>query len=90
VGNSRSFLYGITYLSLTAYALIFGQRYGFEPGIAGLPYIGMISGVLPGLLVVILCNSGYVRKLHENKNVPVPEWRLPLAAIGGILFAIGN
>jgi DHA1 family multidrug resistance protein-like MFS transporter len=87
---SRSFLYGITYLSLTAYALIFGQRYGFAPGFAGLPYIGMISGVVLGLVVVISTNKSYVHRLRLNDNRPVPEWRLPLAAIGGVFFPIGN
>lgn len=84
-----SFLYGILYLSLTAYAIVFGSIHGFAPGVSGLPYIGMVIGVTIGLLVTILMNGWYIRKLESNDNVLVPEWRLYLPMLGGILFAIG-
>lgn len=32
-----SFIYGLLYLSLTAYGLIFEEVYGFSLGVAGLP-----------------------------------------------------
>lgn len=35
-----SFLYGLLYLSLTAYGIVFGQIYGFKEGVSGLPYFG--------------------------------------------------
>jgi DHA1 family multidrug resistance protein-like MFS transporter len=84
-----SFLYGILYLSLTAYGITFGQIYGFSPGVSGLPYIGMIVGVFIGFAAIVLMNPGYVRKLEANNNVPVPEWRLPITMVGGISFAAG-
>ena len=85
-----SFIYGLLYLSLTAYGIVFGQIYGMAPGVSGLPYFGMIVGVALGLVCIILLNGNYVRKLEANNNIPVPEWRLIMPMIGGIIFAIGE
>ncbi|KAK6439152.1 hypothetical protein LTR95_004645 [Oleoguttula sp. CCFEE 5521] len=84
-----SFLYGILYLSFTAYALIWGRVYGFSPGVSGLPYFALIVGVFIGFAAFLLENPGYVKKLEANENVPVPEWRLLLPMIGGVSFAVG-
>jgi len=84
-----SFLYGILYLSLTAYSITFGQIHGMVPGVSGLPYIGMIVGVMIGFVCVIATNPGYVKKLRANNNIPVPEWRLFWPMLGGISFAVG-
>lgn len=84
-----SFLYGILYLSLTAYSIIFGSIYGFSPGVSGLPYIGMIVGVMIGFIAVVVTNPNYVKKLEANNDIPVPEWRLFFPMLGGISFAIG-
>ena len=85
-----SFLYGLLYLSLTAYGIVFGDIYGFSSGVAGIPFIGMIVGVLIGLIAVVCLNKRYVRMLQANDDVPVPEWRLPLAMVGGVFFSIGT
>ncbi len=84
-----SFIYGLLYLNLTAYALVFEGVYHWSLGVAGLPYVALIVGVSIGLLYLVLTNKSYVKKLKANNNVPVPEWRLPLPMVGGIVFACG-
>lgn len=84
-----SFVYGLLYLFLTAYALVFQGVYGFNRGVGGLPYFGMVLGEAIGFVVVALLNKSYVRKLKANNNIPVPEWRIPVAIAGGVCFAIG-
>ena len=84
-----SFIYGLLYLSLTAFQVIFGGVYGFSPGVSGLPYIGMIIGALLGFVTIVSMNPAYVRKLKANDGIPVPEWRLPLPMVGGVVFSIG-
>lgn len=85
-----SFLYGILYLSLTAYSIVYNQIYGFQLGVSGLPYIGFIVGVTIGLAATLAINPDYVKRLDKNDNVPVPEWRLFLVMPAGIIFAIGD
>ena len=84
-----SFLYGILYLFLTAYAIVFQRKYGMNAGIGGLPYFGMIIGEVIAFTFIAFGNAGYIRKLQANNNIPVPEWRLPFAILGGVAFAAG-
>jgi len=49
----------------------------------------IITGQLLGAIFMIALSPGYNRKLAANNNMPVPEWRLPPAMIGGVSFAIG-
>ena len=85
-----SFIYGLLYLNLTAYALVYQEvTYHWSLGVAGLPYMALIVGVMIGFICVIALNKSYIKKLEANNNIPVPEWRLPLTMVGGIVFAAG-
>ncbi|KAF2871686.1 major facilitator superfamily domain-containing protein [Massariosphaeria phaeospora] len=81
-----SFIYGLLYLFLTAYALVFQGVYGWNPGVAGLAYFGMIAGEIIAFILIVLDNPRYARKLEANNNIPVPEWRLPIAAVVGLFW----
>ena len=84
-----SFIYGLLYLFLTAYALVFQGKYGFNEGISGLTYFGLLTGEMIAFVIVAATNGNYARKLAANNNIPVPEWRLPIAIAGGITFSAG-
>jgi DHA1 family multidrug resistance protein-like MFS transporter len=84
-----SFIYGLLYLFLTAYPIVFQQIHGFSGGVGGLPYFGMITGQLLAGLYIVLTQPSYNRKLIANNNIPIPEWRLPPVVLGGISFAGG-
>ncbi|KAL6852911.1 hypothetical protein ACO1O0_007459 [Amphichorda felina] len=84
-----SFIYGLLYLFLTAYPLVFMGVHGFNSGQSGLTFFGMICGQLLGGAAVIAQQPWYMRKLARNNGVPVPEWRLPSVMAGGVSFAIG-
>jgi DHA1 family multidrug resistance protein-like MFS transporter len=84
-----SFIYGLLYCFLTAYALVFQGVYHMSPGLGGLPFFGMVVGLFAAGAYVILSNPSYNRRLDANNGIPVPEWRLPPVMIGGVLFAGG-
>lgn len=84
-----SFVYGILYLFLTAYPLVFVGVHGFSSGPSGLCFFGMIIGQLIAGVVVLLQQPWYQRKLAANNGVPIPEWRLPSIIAGGVAFCIG-
>lgn len=84
-----AFIYGLLYLFLTAYPIVFQEIHGFSPGIGGLPYFGMILGEMLAAIYIMLTQPSYNRKLKANNGVPIPEWRLPPVIIGGVSFAIG-
>lgn len=84
-----AFIYGLLYLFLTAYPIVFQRIHHFNPGVGGLPYFGMIFGELLAGLAIILLQPSYNRKLAKNDGRPIPEWRLPPAIAGGVAFAAG-
>ncbi|RDW62697.1 putative fluconazole resistance protein [Coleophoma crateriformis] len=84
-----AFIYGLLYLFLTAYPIVFQQIHGMSKGVGGLPYFGMVIGMILAGVYIILTQPSYNRKLAANNGVPVPEWRLMPVIYGGVSFAIG-
>jgi DHA1 family multidrug resistance protein-like MFS transporter len=84
-----SFIYGLLYLFLTAYPLVFSGVHHMKPGVSGLPFFGMVVGILIVACYIIFTARAYNKKLAANGGIPVPEWRLPPVMIGGTLFALG-
>jgi MFS transporter, DHA1 family, multidrug resistance protein len=84
-----SFIYGLVYCLLEAYPYVFEEIYGMPPGISGLPFIGLIFGQVLGCGFILSHHGSYVKKLVENNNVPVPEWRLVPTLLGAPVFAVG-
>lgn len=84
-----AFIYGLLYLFLTAYPIVFQRIHGMNLGVGGLPYFGMIIGMLFAGITIALTQPSYNRKLAANNNVPIPEWRLPPVIVGGISFTGG-
>lgn len=84
-----AFIYGLLYLFLTAYPLVFQGVHHMNLGVGGLPFFGMITGQLLAGAVIFIRQPGYQKKLAANNNVPIPEWRLPEVIVGGVCFSIG-
>ncbi len=84
-----AFIYGLLYLFLTAYPLVFQGVHGFSAGQSGLTFFGMITGQVVAGITVLAQQPWYQRKLAANNGIPIPEWRLPSVIAGGISFACG-
>ena len=84
-----AFIYGLLYLFLTAYPIVFQQLHHFNQGVGGLPYFGMIFGMLLAGAYIVYTQADYNRKLAANNGITVPEWRLPPAIMGGVSFTCG-
>ena len=66
-----AFIYGLLYLFLTAYPIVFQQIHGMNPGVGGLPYFGMILGQLIAGIYIGLTQTSYNKKLTANNGIPV-------------------
>ncbi|WBW71169.1 spermidine family transmembrane transporter [Schizosaccharomyces osmophilus] len=84
-----SFVYGILYLLLEAYPIIFAEKRHFSMGVAQLPYIGLLVGVFIGSAINIAFEPWYFRKVIELGGKPFPEGRLPPLIIGAFTFPAG-
>ena len=74
------FVYGILYLCLTTFGLVFQQQYGFSEGSSGLCYLGIGLGSFIGLIFIGRYSDRIVTKLanSSDSNLRKPEYRLPL------------
>lgn len=85
-----AFIYGILYLSLQAYPIVFTEHYGWTGGKANLPYLGLVIGeVIACLTIAIFLEPRYVKAVEKNDGKPVPEARLPGMILGAFAFPIG-
>ncbi|KAL4896313.1 major facilitator superfamily domain-containing protein [Aspergillus ambiguus] len=84
-----AFLHGLLYLFMTAYPIVFQRIHGFNKGLSGLTYFGLIIGEFLGGLFIVAQQPSYNRKLTANHGIPIPEWRLPPAILGGVAFSAG-
>lgn len=84
-----SFVYGLLFLTLEVFPIVFEEHRHWKPVVASLPFLGLFVGVLSAVGVNLANQPRYKRILDAAQGRPVPEARLAPMAIGGILFAIG-
>jgi MFS family permease len=84
-----SFVYGLLYMTLEVFPIVFEENRGWPLVSSTLPFLGLFVGVLFAVLVNLANQPRYARAVDANKGRPVPEARLIPMAIGGFLFAIG-
>ena len=85
-----SLIYGLLYLFVVSYPISFQQDRGWtDEGAAGLPFMGVLIGVLCGCaLLIAFTKTRFARKLEKHGRV-VPEERLPPMIITSFLLPIG-
>ncbi|CDO96200.1 unnamed protein product [Kluyveromyces dobzhanskii CBS 2104] len=84
----NSFVYGILYLLLEAYPIVFVKGYHFYAN-GELPYIALIIGMMFAAVINIYMEKDYVKRVVANNGKPVPEARLFPMMVGSIVFPIG-
>ncbi|KAI9368747.1 major facilitator superfamily domain-containing protein [Aspergillus egyptiacus] len=84
-----AFVYGLLYLFLTAYPVIFQQIQGMNPGVGGLPFIAVIVGQFLAGFAMLLTLPWLRRKIIANGGQIVPEWLLLTAIPGSVAFSAG-
>ncbi|GAB7351814.1 hypothetical protein MBLNU459_g2381t1 [Dothideomycetes sp. NU459] len=84
-----SFVYGILYLTFSAFPIEFREASPALPAAASLPFLGTLVGSFIGMAINVANNSYYARQCLANNGKPVPEARLPPMMVGGVAFAGG-
>jgi len=84
-----SFVYGLLYLTLEVFPIVFQEERHFGAVVSTLPFLGLFVGVLFAMLINLANQPRYARVVAQNKGRAVPEARLQPMVIGGFLFVIG-
>ncbi|OAL55524.1 MFS multidrug transporter-like protein [Pyrenochaeta sp. DS3sAY3a] len=87
----RAYLYGVMYLMLSTFPLVFEEVYDMSTGIASLNYLSLCLGFMIGLQISHPLMDGlYARmKTYYKLEDGLPEFRVPPMLIAGILCPIG-
>ena len=84
-----SFVYGVMYLTLEVFPIVFNDIRQWEPVVASLPFLALLIGVISSVGLNVWNQYRYNRIAKEADGKAVPEARLPPMAIGAILFVVG-
>ncbi|KAL8663136.1 MAG: hypothetical protein Q9168_008147, partial [Polycauliona sp. 1 TL-2023] len=84
-----SFVYGILYLTLEVFPIVFAEIRGWKLVVSTLPFLALLVGVLCAMAINLTNQPRYMRIVDEHEGKPVPEARLPPMLIGGVLMVIG-
>ncbi|KAI4165240.1 MAG: hypothetical protein LQ342_001108 [Letrouitia transgressa] len=85
-----AYLYGLMYLVLATFPVLWSTRYHESVGIGGLNYISMGLGFFLGTQISAPINDRTYRRLkRKNGDVGKPEFRIPLMVPGSILVPTG-
>ncbi|KAL1879176.1 hypothetical protein Daus18300_001755 [Diaporthe australafricana] len=85
----NGYLYGLSFLFNTAFALVFGQGHGFDTIGVGVCFLGLVIGISLGPVVNIWQEKHYQKRVEESGGKNVPEARVGiLPKIAAILFPV--
>jgi hypothetical protein len=82
-----AFIFGLLYLCLTAFVLVFQVVYVVNSDIGGPAWLVTVFGEFLSFPVVATQKKSHIRKLEAN-NIPISEW--PLTAICQTLAITGR
>ncbi|MCJ1303139.1 hypothetical protein MMC08_005946 [Hypocenomyce scalaris] len=82
-----SVVYALLYMLFTIYPIVFQQKRGWNAGVGELPLIGTVIGATLGGGVIFIISAPTKKKMLAGYKAR-PEERLPVAMLGGIIFAV--
>ncbi|OXV08222.1 hypothetical protein Egran_04015 [Elaphomyces granulatus] len=82
-------VYGTLYMLFAAFPIVYQRGRGWNQGVGGLAFIGIMVGMAMAILYSTLDNRRYVRIQKENDGWAPPEARLPSSLVGSIALPIG-
>lgn len=85
-----AYLYGLMYLMLSTFPLLWNGRYGMSTGIGSLNFLSMGIGFFLGTQITAPINDMlYGRLKKKNNGVGRPEFRCPLMIPASLLVPVG-
>lgn len=84
-----SLVYGILYLTFEAYPFAFQQDRRWSAGLASLPFLGLLIGILIACAGLgVFGKTWYAKRLIRTRKLN-PEDRMPPMIVGAILLPVG-
>ncbi|KAM0500918.1 hypothetical protein ACHAP8_004637 [Fusarium lateritium] len=84
-----SIVYGTMYMCFAAFPIVFQNGRGWNQGVGGLAFSGIVVGVILAILTFVFEDKRYARAAQSRGATLEPEDRLPSAMVGSILIPMG-
>jgi multidrug resistance protein len=84
-----SIIYGTLYMFFAAYPIIFQKIRGWDEGLGGLSFLGILVGILSSIPSMFIGHARYQKKALNGPKRLAPETRLPDCFIASIALPIG-
>lgn len=75
-------IYGLLYIWFESFPLVFVEIYGFNLGLEGVTFLGIMVGTLVAVTIIFLWNYFYLEKQFDAAGNVQPEKRLMPALVG--------
>ena len=82
-------IYGTLYMLFAAFPIVYQEGRGWNEGIGGLSFLGVVVGVTCAAAYSIFDNKRFVRALALCDGATAPEARLPPALVGAVALPAG-
>ncbi|KAJ4328670.1 hypothetical protein N0V84_000861 [Fusarium piperis] len=82
-------IYGTLYMLFAAFPIVYQQNRGWNQGVGGLAFLGIMVGMLFAIAYTIPDNKRYMKTEEKHGGFAPPEARLPPCLVGCIAFPIG-
>lgn len=82
-------VYGTLYMLFSAFPIVFEQVRGWNPGIGGLAFIGVMIGMIIGIVSTVPGNLHYMKVQDRHSGFAPPETRLLMCMPGALAIPAG-
>jgi multidrug resistance protein len=83
-------VYGTLYLFFAAFPIVFEEIRGWNPGVGGLSFLGIMVGMIIGIICTIPANLHYTKIQSQHGGYAPPETRLIMCMPGAIAIPISQ
>lgn len=82
-------VYGTLYMMFAAFPIVYEVNRGWNQGVGGLAFLGIMVGMLLAVVYSLWDNARYVKTEDEHGGFAPPEARLPPTMVASIAIPIG-
>ncbi|KAJ5917355.1 hypothetical protein N7466_010909 [Penicillium verhagenii] len=82
-------VYGTLYMMFAAFPIVYEEYRGWNQGVSGLAFLGIMVGMLLAVLYSLWDNKRYIKTQDEHDGFAPPEARLPPVMVASVAIPIG-
>ena len=81
-------IYGALFMMFAAFPIVYEEDRGWNEGVGGLAFLGIMVGMICGVIYTIPDNKRYLKTMERNGGHAPPEARLPPVIVASIAIPI--